>query len=302
MSSSRGISKAWVHFAAKDYLTELDSEETLFSPWGAPWVLSNPVVDSVFTSPTNNFNCVLSSVGTSSLWVDSTLIVVDVRIDIEDGDHGPVGLDVFHLIINVGEGDGAAWLALEFLEGLTASSAWCRAFVFKSSVGNTRAWWSSRASEIVKSLSRLATRATLLFLATSDVLGWEDNVNLSAWSNTKSIWKDFSGAEGPAWIASTLVHDWMDTFTPLCSWIEGSVRGSLPFRDMITISAREIEIIVVGSHDTTECLKLFIWLVSKGIFIGFKRSPHPCLALNLINDLFVDMLVLLCSERYSLLV
>jgi hypothetical protein len=80
-------------------VSNFDLEETFKSPLCSPRVSTEPVVHSAFITPTEDLNSVTSSESSSSVMVDSALIVEEVLIDIKSGFHWAVGEDFsFNLI------------------------------------------------------------------------------------------------------------------------------------------------------------------------------------------------------------
>jgi len=72
----------------------LDLEESINSPTGSPGVGTEPVIHTVFVSPTENLDGVSSFERARDVVVDSTLVVHEVRVDSEGSLHRSVGIDL----------------------------------------------------------------------------------------------------------------------------------------------------------------------------------------------------------------
>jgi len=70
-----------------------NSEESTFSPAGTPGVGTEPVVDSVFLTPTEDFDGVTTSHSTGGVLINTTLVLEEVLIDGESSFHGSVVVD-----------------------------------------------------------------------------------------------------------------------------------------------------------------------------------------------------------------
>jgi len=75
-------------------LSESNSEETVLTPIWAPRVSNNPVVGTIFITPTNNFNSVTTEDGSTLVSVDTTSVGHEVGVDGEASFDGSVLEDV----------------------------------------------------------------------------------------------------------------------------------------------------------------------------------------------------------------
>lgn len=73
----------WVHFVDTantcTWSGSLDSDVTLFSPWGTPGVLNNPIVNTSFSSITNESNSVIKASAACCGIEDTWSVVHKVR-------------------------------------------------------------------------------------------------------------------------------------------------------------------------------------------------------------------------------
>jgi len=91
-----------------------DSEESTFSPLGSPGVSTEPVVESVFLTPTEDLDGVSTSHSTGGVLIDSTFVLEEILIDGESSFHWSVAED-FGLDLRWGGG---------FDDGTSSASVW----------------------------------------------------------------------------------------------------------------------------------------------------------------------------------
>ena len=87
-------SKTSVHLSVDTGVTDLDLEGTVVSPGSVPGVNSEPVVLSVFVSPSDNFDSVTSEGVSTSVLIDSTLVGKEIFVYSEGSGDGTEGLDI----------------------------------------------------------------------------------------------------------------------------------------------------------------------------------------------------------------
>jgi len=83
-----------VHLVVDTAFSNLDLEGTVVSPGSVPGVNSEPVVLSVFVSPSDNFDGVTSEGVSTSVLIDSTLVSEEIFVDSESSGDGTEGLDI----------------------------------------------------------------------------------------------------------------------------------------------------------------------------------------------------------------
>ena len=81
--------------------TEGNVEESLFSPWGSPWVSADPVLCIVLSdAPSNNFDGMTTKLASWCVLVDTTLVAHEIFIDSESSFHWSIVQDVWFNLIS----------------------------------------------------------------------------------------------------------------------------------------------------------------------------------------------------------
>jgi len=198
-------------------------EETFVSPAWTPWVCTEPVFNAIFNTPTEHFDCMATSVWSSCVLVDTTLVIEEVIIDGECSFHRSISVNGWLNWVLVSGFNDWTILALVFLPGL---SVWACALAFWSSTTTSsvgEAWITDYTVvlDIFPGISKITTIASVVSgITTNKIFRWEDDVNSSIGLNTHSVRESFSSTESPAWTTMLLISDFMDAVWPLFSCIK----------------------------------------------------------------------------------
>jgi len=83
-----------VHAKTNTTLTHLDLEGALITPWLIPGVYAEPVIETVFVTPTNGLDGVATKIRARLVGVDTRLVTEEVLVDKESSRDGTMSIDI----------------------------------------------------------------------------------------------------------------------------------------------------------------------------------------------------------------
>jgi hypothetical protein len=208
-------------------LAESDSEETVFTPSSVPRVGNDPVVDTIFVTPTNDLDGVTTESRSGLMSVDTTSIRHEILVDGEASFNGSVLDDVGLNGSGVRELNNGSLNGVVVLEGGAISAlgnilALDGLSTVVRSVGEAAVSEETIADEEPPGEQGNTTVATVIHdvVAREEILRREDNIDATVGGNAESVREGFRGSEGPATTAVTLISDGVDTSGPLFRGVE----------------------------------------------------------------------------------
>jgi len=224
----------------------------LVTPIFIPWVCALPELDTIFNTPSNNFNSMSTELWTSDVLIDSCLIWDKIFINCKSTFNGSISEDFGHdLLFVVGKWEWVgSWnfISSIFSFGFRVawfSTLWCwfgftAWFILTGSVMITRGkrvWFTpvliskkmasnqTLVLEVSPSTSwetTIASHTTSKSTTCQQVFSWDSGLKSLLGLDTDSVTHSFSSSEGPTRSTSWLVSNFFDTVTswPLFSWVE----------------------------------------------------------------------------------
>ena len=274
---------AWEDLVLNAALSLLDLEESLHSPWWAPWVSAEPVGSTVLNTVTEDLDGVTTGNIGGGWGVDSWLIVEEVSVDGESTFNWTVGNDLRLDLLNTLRLSDWTVDARVLLLGWTVNALWSASWgvAWTSGVWEAAICDNSVLVEEFPSHIHVTTIATVVVGVTADqVFWWEDNVDWTVWGNGESVGESLGGTESPAGTALLLISDGVDLASPLLSGIE-VVWGGDEWGTWV---------LFVWWNDVGTALgkELFLGQVTEWVGGGFVWLPESGLGLDVGDHLFVD--------------
>jgi hypothetical protein len=256
--------------------TESDSEETVFTPSWAPRVGDDPVVGTIFVTPTDDLDGMTTESRSTLVSIDTTSIRHEILVDGETSFDGSVLEDVGLDGGGVRELHNRSLNSVVVLDGGTISTLGeVLALDGLSTVGRS-VWEAAISDETVADdeppgEEGNTTVASVVHdvVAREEVLGRKDDVDARVGGNAESVGEDFRSSEGPATSAVTLISDGVDTSGPLCRGVE---RGGDILNTFVVEDSQVLVLRVVNEVGTQELL-LDLSISHSLEFLGDSSSP-----------------------------
>jgi len=293
---SSNLRGAAVYLAIDTAVTNLDLEEALVSPCGAPGVSAEPVVEAGcwVVTVANHLNGVATSLTAWLVVVDTALIVEEVLIHSESSLQGTI---VVQLVLNglgwqrVNNGGGLALVLDPWLTGAGAGLSAEAGVSVAGSVWPAGLCDGTWAHKVGPDFVDIATVAAIVAdIAGDGVLRSQDNILAS---NTESVGESLSGTESPAWTALLLVSDGVDAISGELGAVTRIEVGWETVNLGTLLSWLGVILVVHVSAD--EVKKLLSWMVAERVGLGVMDLPRN-LTLKLIDDLVSDGMLLSSSK------
>jgi hypothetical protein len=274
-------------------LAESNSEETVFTPSWAPRVGDDPVVGTVFVTPTDDLDGVTTESRSGLMSVDTTSIGHEILVDGEASFDGSILEDVGLDGSGVRELNNGSLRGMVVLEGRAISAtgnilALDGLSTVGRSIGEAAVSEETVADEEPPGEQGDTTVATVVHdvVAGKEVLGGEDDIDGSVGGNAESVGEDFRGSEGPAASAVTLISDGVDTSGPLFRGVE--ISGDV----LNTFIVEDSQVLVDGEVNEVGTQELLLDLSISHTFEFLGDSSFPLSeAVQVVNERLGDDLV-----------
>jgi len=272
---------------------ESDSEETVFTPRSAPRVGNDPVVGTVFVTPTDDLDGVTTESRSGLMSVDTTRIRHEILVDGEASFDGSVledaGLDGSGIReLNNGSLSGVVVLEGRAISALGNILALDGLSAVVRSIGEAAVSEETITDEEPPGEQGDTTVATVVHdvVAGEEVLGGEDDIDGSVGGDAESVGEDFRGSEGPAASAVTLISDGVDTSGPLFRGVE--ISGDV----LNTFVVEDSQVLVDGGINEVGTQELLLDLSVSHTFEFLGDSSLPLSeAVQVVNERLGDDLV-----------